>query len=276
MSFSPKIIVLGEKAIDVFEYFKATKQNPESPATPVLVPVRMEVRGGMAENVYNNLRSLGLKENELCFISNGTAIVKKRLVEYTTNSIIARIDENDDVVEKNHEYFCGDTFKKLKGVIEDCKTVKALIISDYCKGFIDSYWIELIADLCEKNGVTTFMDTRKKLNDFSRKIDYIKINTKEFEELSEPTKYAKNIIVTRGDKGAEWINRGLFYPTKPVHNPIVCGAGDSFMAALVLNFIQTNDIPESIKFANAAARVRVSKNEQTVTLGEIPQNWRES
>jgi sugar/nucleoside kinase (ribokinase family) len=120
------------------------------------------------------------------------------------------------------------------------------------------------------------MDTRKKLNDFSRKIDYIKINTKEFEELSEPTKYAKNIIVTRGDKGAEWINRGLFYPTKPVHNPIVCGAGDSFMAALVLNFIQTNDIPESIKFANAAARVRVSKNEQTVTLGEIPQNWRES
>ena len=112
-NFAPKVIIIGEKAVDVFEYVEVTRVNPEAP-TVIARPLSMEVKGGMAENVFNNLISLGLTKNEVCFISNQTAIVKKRFVDKNSNYILFRLDENEDVITKNHEYFDGDTYKKLK------------------------------------------------------------------------------------------------------------------------------------------------------------------
>jgi len=37
----------------------------------------------------------------------------------------------------------------------------------------------------------------------------------------------------------------------------VCGAGDTFLAALVYQFLTTNQIPEALLFANRAAAVTV-------------------
>jgi D-beta-D-heptose 7-phosphate kinase / D-beta-D-heptose 1-phosphate adenosyltransferase len=277
-TFAPKVILIGERGLDIREIVKPTRLNPESPHTPIVVPVSLEVKGGMAENVYNNFRALGFKDNEMCFITNGTAIVKKRFIEEMTDATILRIDENDDVITKQHEYFKQEDYLKLKSVIENHKTVKAVIFSDYCKGFICEHWIELVAELCEKNGVLTIMDTKKKLHEYSRKIDFVKINTKEYNALKLNTQfYCKNLIVTRGDKGAEWVNKGLFFPTKSVTNPSVCGLGDSFLAAFTYKLIETNDPTESIKFANAAARVCAQKRgTATCTLEEITKDRGES
>lgn len=269
-NFAPKVILIGEKCIDVTETLTSLRPNPEQPFSLVAKPAGMSVTGGMAENVYNNLRALGLGENEICFISNKTAIVKKRFVCEMTGATILRIDENDDVITKNHEYFDGDSFKHLKQVIEEHKTVKCLIVSDYCKGLLDEYWLELIFNLCDKHGVTTMIDSRKKFESWANKVDFIKINSKEYSELGENDKCGRNMIVTQGGKGALWVNQNKFFPSKPVPNPLPCGAGDSFCAAFAYKYMESGDVESSIRYANAAGRVVVQKKgTATATVEEI-------
>jgi sugar/nucleoside kinase (ribokinase family) len=37
----------------------------------------------------------------------------------------------------------------------------------------------------------------------------------------------------------------------------VCGAGDTFLAALAYQFLVTNSMPDAVKFANKAAAITV-------------------
>jgi D-beta-D-heptose 7-phosphate kinase/D-beta-D-heptose 1-phosphate adenosyltransferase len=269
-NFEPKIILIGEKAVDIVETLTALRSNPEQPFSLVAKPVEKTETGGMAQNVYNNLRALGLEEYEICFISNKTPIIKKRYVCDMTGSVILRIDPNDDVITKNHEYFDGDTFKDLKRVIEGHKTVKMLIVSDYCKGLLSEYWLELIFDLCDKHGVKTAIDSRKKFSKWANKVDFIKINNKEYSELGKDEKCGRNMIVTQGGKGLLWVNENKFYPTKPVNNPVVVGAGDAVLSAFCYKYMLTNDVDQSLKFANAAGRVVVQKRgTATASVEEI-------
>ena len=64
------------------------------------------------------------------------------------------------------------------------------------------------------------------------------------------------MIVTHGDNGAEW--NGWVYPAETAGDVIdVCGAGDTFLAALVYKFLETQHMPDAVKFANKAAAVTV-------------------
>jgi bifunctional ADP-heptose synthase (sugar kinase/adenylyltransferase) len=262
-NFEPKVIIIGEKAIDIFEYVDINRVNPEAPSL-IGVPVGMDVKGGMAENVYNNLISLGLKQNNVCFISNLTAIIKKRFIDKKSNYVVFRIDQNDDIISKQHEYFCGDTFKKLEEILINHKTIKFIVISDYNKQFIDEYWIEQISILAKKYGILTALDSKKILSDWSKEIDFVKINKKEYENnlLSNkfPESFCKNLLVTDGDKGIHWINKGLTFIGERVEVRDVVGAGDVALAAFVIKMIESeNNIEESIKFANKAASISVTK-----------------
>ena len=64
------------------------------------------------------------------------------------------------------------------------------------------------------------------------------------------------MIVTHGDNGAEW--NGWVYPAEIAGDVTdVCGAGDTFLASLVYQFLVTNSMPDAIKFANKASAVTV-------------------
>ena len=262
-NFEPKVIIIGEKAIDVFQYVDITRVNPEAPSL-IGIPIGMEVKQGMAENVYSNLLSLGLKQSEVCFISNPTAIVKKRYIDKKSNYVVFRIDENDDVISKQHEYFCGDAFKKIEEILFNHKTVKFIVISDYNKKFIDEYWIQQLSILAGRYGILTALDSKKILSDWSKEIDFVKINKKEYENnlsLNKfPESFCKNLLVTDGDKGMHWINKGLTFVGEKVEVRDVVGAGDVALAAFVIKMIESeNNIEESIKFANKAASISVTK-----------------
>ena len=59
-----------------------------------------------------------------------------------------------------------------------------------------------------------------------------------------------------GERGAKW--KGSIYPAQKVHDVFdVCGAGDSFLAALSVKYIETGNMIESIKFANKCAGISV-------------------
>ena len=70
-------------------------------------------------------------------------------------------------------------------------------------------------------------------------------------ERQEMDKLQNKIIHTRGAEGCDY--QGINYPVEKFDIRDTSGAGDSFMAALVSDFLSSSNIIQSIKFANIAA-----------------------
>ena len=124
-----------------------------------------------------------------------------------------------------------------------------IVISDYNKGFLTE---DLIQQVCEKHE-NVFLDTKRILGNWAEKAAFIKINDYEYKN-SEPhlTENLRNkIIHTMGSRGCEF--RGQLFPVEPREVRDTSGAGDSFMAALVLKYFETKDIESSIIYANQMA-----------------------
>jgi ribokinase len=136
-----------------------------------------------------------------------------------------------------------------------------VIISDYNKGFLSE---SDIADICNSHPLV-FLDTKKILGSWADKAAFIKINNYEFKNSEKfiTDKLQNKIIHTRGAEGCDY--QGINYPVKKIDVRDTSGAGDSFMAALVAEYLNTSDIVTSIKSANIAA----SKVVQTRGVGVI-------
>jgi D-beta-D-heptose 7-phosphate kinase/D-beta-D-heptose 1-phosphate adenosyltransferase len=50
---------------------------------------------------------------------------------------------------------------------------------------------------------------------------------------------------------------GRLYPAQPVEVSDVCGAGDTFLAALVHGYLETQDMAQAVEFALRASAVTV-------------------
>ena len=96
-----------------------------------------------------------------------------------------------------------------------------------------------------------FIDTKKRILPYGC---YVKVNDIEYEKIECGTIH--NLIITKGGKGAEY--QGKLYPAEKVNVFDVAGAGDTFLAALVVGYIQTKSIETAIPYANKAAAVAVS------------------
>jgi D-beta-D-heptose 7-phosphate kinase/D-beta-D-heptose 1-phosphate adenosyltransferase len=224
-----KILLLGDNCIDVYQYGTVDRISPEAPV-PVFKFSYEEKRAGMAGNVKNNLIALGA---DVTFL-HGETSTKTRLVDLKSKQHIVRID--NDVIS---EALVIDPILDL---------YDAVVISDYNKGTISYEMVEqLIADfLCP-----VFIDTKKTdLQRFEGSI--VKINSLEHSLAKTlPTE----LIVTMGKYGAKYKDKQYSAPRTEVFD--VCGAGDTFLAALVLEFLKTKDIEKAIEIANIAASITV-------------------
>lgn len=233
-----EILVIGESCKDVFVYCDSTRLAPDLPV-PILQPKKTKENPGMAMNVFRNIKSL----HSACKIQtnhNWTEVTKTRYVHERSNHLFLRIDENDlidRVSVKNIDLNC------------DC-----VVISDYNKGFLHADDIEYI---CARHPCV-FIDTKKPLGGWAKKSKYIKINKYEYNRSSPDIvkEYDDKIICTLGGDGAQF--RGKQFEVKYVDARDTSGAGDSFMAALVIRYMETDDIYESIEFANQKASMIVS------------------
>ena len=234
-----KILVIGESCIDKFIYGNAYRISPEGPV-PILEPNEEKENPGMAGNVFENLKILGL---DVYFITNKTKSIKTRYVETERNHMFLRVDINKEM-------------EKFNANDIDFKKYKAIVISDYNKGFLDSKAIKKISE----NHPLTFLDTKKKkINNGFHQIKFLKINEKEYLENEDYLKnFPNELIITLGGRGAKHNN--IIYP---VENPStifdLTGAGDVFLAALVHNYLKTYSIEDSIKFANKCASKSVQR-----------------
>ena len=228
-----KILLIGDACEDIYTYGYVNRISPEAPV-PIFEPHYTIYRDGMAGNVRKNLEALGC---EVDFVRGKTSR-KKRLIDERTKQQLLRLDE-DAVSEPV-------TFETAIPPIYD-----AIVISDYNKGTV-SY--ELIEELVQEVNVPIFVDTKK--TDLARLAGcYVKINAL---EKSRATSFPnlEHLIVTHGSNGAFW--NGWVYPAEIVGDVTdVCGAGDTFLAALAYKFLVTNSMPTAVKFANQAAAVTV-------------------
>ena len=70
-----------------------------------------------------------------------------------------------------------------------------------------------------------------------------------------------SLMVTDGDQGCYWLDGEQFchQPAYPVKALDGLGAGDVFHGALALALAEQNTLPQAIKFASAAAAIKVSR-----------------
>ena len=65
-------------------------------------------------------------------------------------------------------------------------------------------------------------------------------------------------IVTKGNEGCMFQDK--IYPTQDVLVKDISGAGDTFLAGLVVQYLKTNDIIKSIEFAQICTTKVVQKH----------------
>jgi bifunctional ADP-heptose synthase (sugar kinase/adenylyltransferase) len=228
-----KILLIGDDCNDVYTYGYVKRISPEAPV-PVFEPHYTIYRDGMAGNVRENLQALGCDVDFL----RGKPSEKNRLIDERTKQQLLRVDrdvESDPI-----------TFETAIPPGYD-----AIVISDYNKGTVT---YELIEELVREVTVPIFVDTKK--TDLARLSGcYVKINALE-KSRATSLPNTEHLIVTHGSDGAEW--NGWVYPAELVGDVTdVCGAGDTFLAALVYKFLETKHMPDAIKFANKASAVTV-------------------
>jgi len=257
-----KITLIGDYCIDKWIYGTVTRINPEAP-TPIFVSEYEETNMGMLGNVYENLQAFnpigGGNEFRHDFSRlDQHAETKIRYVDKKSNYILFR----NDIVKKQ---------EKTSMKIGDSDLV---IISDYNKGAVSEETIVRI--IRESKGkVPVFIDTKKKLgflDNIAKDNVFVKINEAEYNATKDDIDFDEmeyNLIITKGDRGADLYYNGINenFPGEKVEVANVCGAGDTFLAALSFHYVYNvstkwfyyQTLQNSIQFANKCASIVVQR-----------------
>lgn len=236
-----KVLVIGERCTDIFVYGTSNRKSPEG-SGPVFVPLKEIYGEGMAANVTNNMSAMGI---DVDIISDDGDITKTRYVNEETNELYIRVDENDV------------TNRIDIGSLPNLLDYDAIIISDYCKGFLTE---DDIADIASKHHLV-IVDTKKKLGEWCKNVTFIKLNRFEAQNnhdiILENKWLDDKIITTLDGNGASY--KGRVMKVERVENADVSGAGDTFVAGFVARYLDSQNIEESIDWANYCAREVVKK-----------------
>lgn len=246
-----RILLVADACIDVYHMGHSSRLSPEAPV-PVFVEEYWENRNGMGLNVKDNLEKL-----ELEVVSyTSPPSYKHRYVDIKSKYQMFRNDIPSHSSD-SETWGLGDLYHGLN-------SFDAVVVSDYDKGYIPLSSIKYLINKCFNNGIPCFIDTKKK-EALSLKYCILKINEQEYNESrkhvgeleSLRSSWEGYIIKTLGENGVEFHHN--IYPVKKsiVHD--VTGAGDTFLASLVFQYLHTKSFKESIEFANKAASITVQK-----------------
>jgi D-glycero-beta-D-manno-heptose-7-phosphate kinase len=239
-----RIIVIGESCKDIFVYGNVKRLSPEAPV-PVFNPIESISNLGMSGNVVQNLKSLDSDLNIIHW-SQTENITKTRYVDRKSNHMFLRVDDGEDIIKPLEL-----NVSKLNAI----RNVDAVIVSDYNKGFLTD---EMLFEIT-KNSKFSIIDTKKQIGDILVEgFDFVKLNESEFNKHNFNESLLNKILVTLGSNGAKY--EGKIYPSPDPKETIdVSGAGDTFTASFTLKYLKTNNVEESIIFANKMASIVVSK-----------------
>ena len=242
-----KILIIGDTCVDRFVYGDSYRLAPESPV-PIFNPTTETTNPGMSGNVERNIDALGAKS---LLLSNKITPIKSRFVDNRSGHMFLRVDENDRVEridsvilkQISDNYYLGTKFD-------------AIIISDYDKGFLSFDDIKYICD----HNKNVFIDTKKIIDSNFKNATFIKINHVEYERTCNSLQNLNlddKLIITLSNKGCQYKDK--IYTVEEVSVKDVSGAGDTFLSGLVIEYVRTKSIEESILFAQKCATIVVQK-----------------
>ena len=243
-----KILLVGDNGIDEYQYGTVDRISPEAPV-PVINYTHTVTKPGMAANVLDNLKKLGC---DVTFVHGIRTSLKTRIIDSKSKQHLLRIDQDQRSTPVKLDWdILGD--------------YDAVVVSDYNKGSVE---YETIDDIRANFAGPIFVDTKK--TDLAR-FDgcYVKINRMEYEAAKT---FPTELIVTLGKDGV--LYKGHAISTPPVEAFDVCGAGDTFLAALAVEYIQSKEILKAINFAVKAASVTIQHvGVYSPTLAEIEREY---
>jgi D-beta-D-heptose 7-phosphate kinase/D-beta-D-heptose 1-phosphate adenosyltransferase len=228
------VLLIGDSCIDEYKIGTIDRLSPEAPV-PVIKITETKTVPGMASNVKKNFENLGVYVD---FITNTEEIKKTRYIDKRSGQHMLRVDDEPNIV-----HWSGDTPFPIE-------EYDIIVISDYNKGFLSD---GQIYQIIRNSDCPIFIDTKKRdLSMFNQPNVFIKINELEY---NNATSIHDNLIVTLGSKGAMYNDK--MFSTKAVEVTDVCGCGDTFLAALAVQYLYTKNIETAIIFANVAAGITV-------------------
>ena len=311
------VLVVGDIMVDRFFRGSADRISPEAPVPVVHVREQGMTPGGSG-HVVSNLASLGAQPSLIALrgddqtgdelqseLSRRGVDVRGILIDsdptrptitktriFAGHQQVARFDmERCDGLPP---HLSSDVERLLKAFIP---RHKAVVISDYGKGFVSARLIATVIKEARKKNIPIVVDP--KIEHFLRYkgVDCITPNTKEAVEggRANPPKNeeefvslgakilrmlrTKSLLITRGDKGMT-----LFQPAKkPVTIPAIAqqvydvtGAGDTVVATFTLARAAGAPYEEAAQLANLAASLVVAKvGTAVVTCDELTKRIRD-
>lgn len=243
-----KVLLIGDNGVDQYQYGNVSRISPEAPV-PIINYTHTETKPGMAANVEDNLKKLGC---DVTTIYGSRTSIKTRIIDSKSKQHLVRIDQDSPSRAVKIDY-------------KNIEQYDAIVISDYNKGSVD---YDTIENLRHRYNGPIFVDTKKTdLIRFEGCI--VKINQVEYEAAKT---FPTELIVTLGKNGVRYKNHQISTPQVEAFD--VCGAGDSFLAALTFKYVLTKDILEAIEFATKASSVTIQHvGVYSPTLSEIEREY---
>jgi D-beta-D-heptose 7-phosphate kinase/D-beta-D-heptose 1-phosphate adenosyltransferase len=265
------VLVIGDIIVDQYIWGKVNRISPEAPVPVVEVTDESLLLGGAA-NVAHNIASLGGKAFIAGVIGRddmGTTLIEKmREKNINTDCVITKdtrptivktrvIAHNQQVVRFDREIksdISRETLSSLLSYVDEClPKIKAIIISDYCKGLITG---SLVKKLLQIAGSKVFVAVDPKIGHFNyyKGVNLITPNLHEASvgsgiNITDEKSLimagrtlikkldCKTVLITRGDEGMtlfEKQNKITHIPTFAREVYDVTGAGDTVIATFAL------------------------------------------
>jgi len=295
-----RLVIAGDVMLDRYWHGATTRISPEAPV-PVVKVENDEYRAGGAGNVALNAASLGATVSLVGLVGQDEAArlltetltkggVQCRLIgvpEHPTITKLRIISRHQQLIRLDFE----DDFTKSPGIEEPFAALlneaKAVVLSDYGKGTLAQ--VAALVGAARTRGLPVVVDPKGTNFWRYRHASIITPNMGELEAVVGPCpdeaavrERGENLrehlslealLITRSERGMTLLQKGQPPLNFPAHTRDVfdvTGAGDTVVATLSVCLAQGLDLPEAVRFANAAAGIVVGKlGTATVSRAEL-------
>ncbi len=273
-----RCLLIGDLILDYYKFYTTMSKNSHDFK-------KQKCFLGGAGNVYLILKYLhvnvdiGTYVNDIAYLGVLSNSFIKNL--YSVKNITKKYRSflgDKQIFSSSQEYihnFSGnELFLNIKNNI---KLYNLIVISDYLKGVCNSEFMRAVVDLAKEHHIPVILDTKLsiKFNKTYPKVDYLKINYKEFKNLfcckltekelirSIMGKYnISNLIVTLDKRGSVFysVNDIILYQCSEVVNGCSIGSGDAYFAKLICCICNNYDILTCIKESTEFAKLYTMKH----------------
>ncbi len=303
-----KVLVIGDIILDRYVYGIVERISPEAPVPVLNYHEEKEDLGGVGV-VLDSLTRLGVETTIISVIGNDEAgekireLCKKngletdgivtetgRVTTVKTRFVstspfwqnILRLDKEkiDDISNETQE----EIIQKIKEKTQNCDLV---VVSDYKKGLMSDKVIKGVIEETKKQKKQLIVDTKGKIFEYigatiiapnrkelcdnfyhkaTKNIDIIKTFAKELAK-----KMDCDVVVKLGEDGVLLINKlsELLLQTEAKKIVNVSGAGDVFIAIMVMALARGKTIEDAVRLANKGAGIAVGKAIPRIAIDEL-------